>query len=355
MKINLLKRLLFLTGIFLASLNTANSQVLEVTSETTPEDMVEILIGSGLSYDNVIYTGNEISRGNFWGGPGNIGVSNGIILTSGNVTVAPGPNNNGGSGWNSGQGGDPDLNAIAGVSTFDACVLEFDFVPEFNYTWFQYVFCSEEYHEYVNQFNDAFGFFISGPGISGPYSNNSENIALIPLSSIPVSINTVNCGNPYDCSQSCTNCQFFVNNTQQFTQYDAFTTVLTAWIETEPMQTYHIKLAVGDGIDHVFDSGVFLQASSFCSGPLTGVGQDNQQGIDDNFQVYPVPAGDVLNISSQNGQKLDIQLVGQDGRCIKSASGNSQIAIDISTVPPGVYFLRITGPDGTETRKIFKR
>jgi hypothetical protein len=70
MKVNLLIRFILLTGIFITSLNPASSQALEVTSEITPEDMVEILIGSGLSYDNVVYTGNEISRGSFWGGPG---------------------------------------------------------------------------------------------------------------------------------------------------------------------------------------------------------------------------------------------------------------------------------------------
>jgi hypothetical protein len=355
MKKNLFASLSLLFAFILLSSTLVRAQVLEVTSETTPENMVEILIGSGLSYNNVVYTGGGMSRGNFWGGPGNIGVSNGIILTSGHVTVAPGPNNSGGAGFDSNQPGDPDLNTIAGVSTYDACVLEFDFVPEYNYVWFDYVFCSEEYHEYVNQFNDAFGFFISGPGISGPYSNNSNNIALIPLTSTPVSINTVNCGNPYNCAQSCTNCQFFVNNNQGFTQYDAFTTVLTAWAEVEPMQTYHIKLAIGDGIDHAFDSGVFLQASSFCSGPITGVVQNDQPGAADNYQVYPVPSGDVLNISSQYGQNFDIQLVGQDGRCVLSASGNSQLSIDISALPAGIYFLKITDSNGETSRKIFKK
>jgi hypothetical protein len=339
-----------------ATFNPANSQVLEVTSETTPENMVEILIGSGLSYDNVVYTGNDISRGNFWGGPGNIGVSNGIILTSGCVTVAPGPNNAGGAGCDSGQEGDIDLDAIAGVSTFDACVLEFDFVPEYANVWFQYVFCSEEYHEYVGQFNDAFGFFISGPGISGPYSNNSENIALIPMTEVPVSINNVNCGNPYNCQLYCTNCQYFVKNNQQFTQYDAFTTVLTAFAETEPMQTYHIKLTIGDAIDHVYDSGVFLQASSFCSGPVTGIkGIDPQEDTRVDYHVYPVPAGDRLNINSEDGKSFYAQMFGPDGQTFMSEPGESHLTLDISMVPPGVYFLRITDADGVITRKIFKR
>lgn len=242
------------------------ADTLHVTSSITPEQMVqEILIGGGVVTSNITYTGANISRGKFWGGPGNIGIEEGIILTSGNVTVAPGPNNAGGAGANSGQGGDPDLTQIAGVSTFDACVLEFDFIPQSSTVSFKYVFGSEEYHEYVNQFNDAFGFFISGPGIDGPFTNNAKNIALIPLSETPVTINNVNCGNPYNCADNCMNCQFFVNNTQPFTQYDAFTTVLRAWANVIPCETYHIKLAIGDGIDHAFDSGVFLEANSFSS------------------------------------------------------------------------------------------
>lgn len=333
----------------------ATGQVLEVNSDITPEEMVEILIGSGLEYSNVVYTGNDISRGSFWGGPGNIGVSNGIILTSGNVTVAPGPNNSGSAGTNSGQGGDPDLNILAGVSTFDACVLEFDFVPEYAYIWFDYVFGSEEYHEYVGQFNDAFGFFISGPGISGPFSNNSVNIALIPSTGVPVSINTVNCGNPYNCQESCMNCQYFVNNNLQFTQYDAFTTVLTVSAELEPMQTYHIKLSIGDGVDHAYDSGVFLQASSFCSGPQTGVLQTDVNDISDNYSVFPVPAGDVLKIESKNGKQFSVMLTGMDGITLISSSGENKVSLDLSAIPTGIYILRIMDEEGISNRKIYKQ
>ena len=353
MRRKILSGIIFFTGIFLIPMNPAKSQVLEVSSFISPEDMVEMLIGSGLDYDNVVYTGNAISRGSFWGGPGNIGLSNGIILTSGNVAIAPGPNDASGAGADAGQEGDPDLNEIAGVSTFDACVLEFDFVPYYNYVWFQFVFCSEEYHEYVGQFNDAFGFFMSGPGISGPYSNNSDNIALLPLTSIPVSINNVNCGNPYNCAESCMNCLYFQNNTEQFSQYDAFTTVLVAQSGVEAMKTYHIKLAIGDGIDHAYDSGVLLQASSFCSGPQTSIGKIDKPK-EENYRVYPNPAGDVINIVSQDGQAFEIKLTGQDGRTYKSASGDSQLTLDISSLPSGIYFLSIINNDGVTARKIFK-
>jgi hypothetical protein len=348
MRTNLFSGLILLTGIFLASLNPAKSQVIQVTSEITPEDMVEILIGSGLSYENVVFTGADSSRGSFWGGPGNIGVSHGIILTSGHVDLAPGPNTLTGAGALNMTSGDPDLQQLSGNGlSYDACVLEFDFVPFYQYVWFQFVFGSEEYPEYVGSyFNDVFGFFISGPGISGPFSNNSKNIALIPGTDIPVSINNVN---------QDVNSQYFVVNDSNFIQYDGFTTVLIAESEVVPMETYHIKLAICDMSDYVFDSGVLLQASSFCSGPVTGLGKTDPKGTGENYQIYPIPAGNVLNIVSRNGQYFDVQLIGQDGRIYKSATCKSPITIDISSVPPGIYFLRITDNNGVTSRKIFKK
>jgi hypothetical protein len=348
MRKNILYGLTLLAGLFFTSFNPANSQVLQVTSDITPEEMVEILIGSGLSYDNVVFTGADTSRGSFWGGPGNIGLSHGIILTSGDVDLAPGPNLQSGAGVANMTPGDPDLEMLSqGGMSYDACVLEFDFVPFYEYVWFQFVFCSEEYPEFVGSpFNDVFGFFISGPGITGPYSNNSKNIALIPNTEIPVSINNVN---------QDINSDYYVVNDSNFIQYDGFTTVLTAESEVEPMNTYHIKLAIGDIADAVFDSGVLLQASSFCSGPVAGVGKGDTQKKNDNYQIYPVPAGDELSIASLSGKTFRVQLVGQDGRSCMSASGKSQITLDISSLPPGIYFLRITDNDGVTTRKIFKK
>ena len=250
--------------IFLISVPEIYAQnTLEVSEVVTPEQMVGILIGGGVTTMNITYTGAPISRGKFWGGPGNIGIEDGVILTSGSVNIAPGPNSSGGAGQNVNTSGDPDLGQLAGVSTFDACILEFDFIPQSSMVSFRYVFGSEEYHEYVNSFNDVFGFFISGPGINGPYSNNGINIALVPLSTDPVSINTVNNGTTNQ--GPCMNCVYFVHNTQNFTQYDAFTTVLTAWATVTPCETYHIKLAIADGSDHALDSGVFLEANSFKS------------------------------------------------------------------------------------------
>jgi hypothetical protein len=333
--------IIVVTSLFISA--QAKADTLFVSSSITPEEMVqEILIGGGIVSSNITYTGNNISRGEFWGGPGNVGISEGIILTSGNVTIAPGPNNNDGAGANSGQGGDADLTQIAGVSTFDACVLEFDFIPQSTTVSFKYVFGSEEYHEYVNQFNDAFGFFISGPGIDGPFSNNSENIALIPLTNIPVTINNVNCGNPYNCEDNCENCVFFVNNHQNFTQYDAFTTVLRAWATVIPCETYHIKLAIGDGLDHAYDSGVFLEANSFSSVGIASAFEFTQPSLD--FAVEgcsDVSVMFTLSIQPEEDYYLPLTITGSAGNgvdyeripdSVMFPAGHSQTSLDIITI-----------------------
>jgi gliding motility-associated-like protein len=137
------------------------------------------------------------------------------------------------------------------------------------------VFGSDEYNEFVcSSFNDVFGFFLSGPGISGPYSNNAINIAIVPNTTLPVAINTVNIGQPGSAGSAggcpvggLNNSLYFVNNPEGSLsiQFDGFTTVLTAKSAVQCSQTYHIKIAIADVFDGAFDSGVFLEANSFTS------------------------------------------------------------------------------------------
>lgn len=322
-------RYLFLITIIIASLNGfGQSSVLEVTDAITPEQLVQqILIGGGVETSNITYTGANIARGNFWNGPGNLGVEEGVLLTSGSVYIAPGPNSSGSAGNNNGAAGDPDLQAISGVSSHNACVLEFDFVPQSSMVSFRYVFASEEYHEYAGAgVNDAFGFFISGPGITGPFSNNSKNIALIPLSSTPVSINTVNNG-PQN-NGPCTNCQYFVHNNQGFVEYDAFTTVLTAWSTVIPCETYHIKLAIGDGGDGIYDSGVFLEANSF-----SAVGIANQTSYQHTQHPFSIEGCNVATVLFELSDMAD-----EDTWIPISIEGTATNGVDYLDLPDSIFF-----------------
>lgn len=232
----------------------------------TPEELVlNVLLGNGVTAWNVSYNGApanativQPNAGYFDANNTGWPISSGVVLSSGNVSTVPGIGSDFSSGT-MGTGSDPDLALIEPAGINDRCVIEFDFIPSGDSIKFQYMFASEEYPEFVfSGFNDAFGFFISGPGFAGPYSNASVNIALIPGTSTPVTIDNVN---------ATTNSQYYVDNASDVygptVQFDAFTVVLTAAAEVQCGQTYHIKLAIGDAGDSAYDSAVFLAADSF--------------------------------------------------------------------------------------------
>lgn len=258
---------------------------LVVGSTLVPSQLVQnVLLGGGVTASNVSFNGaagNILNEqiGTFDGTASNVGLAAGVLMGTGDINVAPGPNVGGGSSMGGGNFGfgDPDLEMLSGVTSNDAAILEFDFIPTGDSLKFRYVFSSEEYDEYVcGSVNDAFGFFLSGPGISGPYQNNAINIALIPGTSVPVSINTVNNGtagsngiasncSDLDPNWTANNIYYLSNAAGTTIEYDGLTVVLTAFALVNCGTQYHIKLALADGGDTAFDSGVFLEAGSFTS------------------------------------------------------------------------------------------
>ncbi len=258
--------------VVLTVLSVSAKAQLTVNGTLTPLQWVQnYLVGTGITVSNVTYTGLAAASGTFNGSASNVGFASGVLLTSGTIQDAVGPNNLQFVSSDNALPGDPDLDAIMNpTSSNDASVLEFDFIPVSDTVKFRYVFGSDEYMVFANTgISDGFGFFISGPGITGPYSNNSKNIALIPGTSTPVTIDNVNLNfNP----------QYYIDNGNGIgsgtapdgasVQYNGFTVPLTAISAVQCGQTYHIKIAIGDGSDGIYDSGVFLEAGSFSS---TGV------------------------------------------------------------------------------------
>jgi gliding motility-associated-like protein len=250
-------------------------QSIVTNSSYTVEELVEDIFATSTcdNISNISGIGVNRGIGYFENGNSSIGLDRGIILATGDIDNARGPNNATDQGsilYN--QSGDPDLNIISTGIIKDAVGIEFDFTPLDSFVTFRYVFASEEYCEFVNSiYNDVFGFFISGPGINGPFSNNAANVALIPGSSTQVSINTINHLNnsgyykhnelPEDLSQ----CNITNNPTNYypFIEYDGFTQVLTASLKLYPCEVYHIRLVVADVGDSFYDSAVFLEAESF--------------------------------------------------------------------------------------------
>ncbi|NTW32654.1 MAG: T9SS type B sorting domain-containing protein [Bacteroidetes bacterium] len=327
---------------------------LAVSIGSTPQQLVQnVLVGGGISVSNVTYTGSSSQIGSFSGGNStNLGLSNGIVMSSGvvNGTLfspslgSPVTDFADTQLWNFlTYNGDHDIEALTGSTqtSFDASVLEFDFIPLSDTVKFKYVFASEEYPEWVcGDYNDAFGFFISGPGINGPYSNNSINIANIPGTTLPVAISSINNGSAGE-NVDLPNCislsysMYYVDNEAMnggTIVFDGFTTVLTAWCVVTPCQQYHIKLAVSDLGDANLDSGVFLEAGSFTSASITATSSSsNSTLINDSTAIEGCTESNIsfkrAGISITNALTLHLDI-----------SGSATNGVDYTLLPDSITF-----------------
>ena len=266
MKKTLLTLLLVTTFCF----QQVRAQLYVDTAYSAQQMITDFFDGTGVAISNITYNGPLNAIGFFDAATTNLGINAGILITSGSVNNAVGPNLSGGITQSNGMPGDADLNAlIPGYMTYDASVIEFDIIPDNDTLYFKYSFGSEEYMEFAgSSFNDVFGFFISGPGINGV-----KNMALIPDTNVVVSINNVNCnsfGTYYLCndaaSLTCVNANCPTSNDSTSIEYDGFTTGLKACSLVTPGETYHIKVAVADAGDQILDSGVFISIESIDGG-----------------------------------------------------------------------------------------
>ncbi|WNJ20621.1 choice-of-anchor L domain-containing protein [Pontibacter sp. G13] len=243
---------------------------LTVSDSLDKFSLLQTLFASGVQVSNLTVTcDTTMAMWEFDGTNSNLGLDRGVLLSTGQASQAIGPNTSPGTSTNLADPGYAPLTTLSGQNTFDACVIEFDIYPTCDSVGIQYVFASEEYHEYVSTvpgggINDVFAFFISGPGYTNPPGMPGVNIALIPGTTTPVSISTVNNGYAPANTMStgpCTNCTYFVDNVGGTTvEYDAFTVPLLAQAAVQPCNTYHITLAIADASDGILDSGVFLEA-----------------------------------------------------------------------------------------------
>ncbi len=284
-----MKNLIIIGLIALLNSSFSFSQLVTVSGQTAAQ-YVNSIVGPGIQVSNPILTLDDPSQIGTFSGPSNIGYPNGVVLCTGDISEIEGVGSDQVSGqYFLGPTGptDPDLLTIAQSvtsnpssgnisSTDDLVALEFDFVAESDVVSFNFVFASDEYSPFGYEntlFNDIFGFFVSGPGITGPYSappgfpDGAANLAVVPGTNTPITISTIY---PYlSASEPGLNEQYYIDNATGITHaMNGFTTPIPITFNVICGQTYHFKFAVADCSDDFLSTAVFLQEGSFTSPPV---------------------------------------------------------------------------------------
>ena len=307
---------------------------LSIQTSSDGQQLGSFILGPGITISSVKFTGTTGATGSagiFTGGKNaGLGIEQGIILTSGRADLAPGPNDSDGASANNPPSGDGDTdlsNLIGGDTTNDATVVEITFETPGGQIFVNYVFASEEYNEFVGDFNDVFGFFVNG-----------TNIAVVPGTNQSVSVNSINTeSNP----------TLYNNNdpsdlgspTPFNIQYDGFTTVLTASSPQLPPGTNTIKLAIADAGDSALDSAVFIESGSLGATPVPPGGSPGNITIEST--AGSVTTGDLSTASNSavDGGNITIEAAttintgaidassaqGNGGNVILDANGNIQV------------------------------
>jgi len=374
---------IFLTSILLTTCITLGTAQLIVNYSTYSEaQLLEIILGGGIDANTLTFTGDIRQRGYFNASNANLGLDEGVVLSTGNIFVGVGPNDSDNATLPSDSGcgvpegasgpgglcrpGDNDLNDILSGSTltYDAAVIEVEFSPMFNTLLLNYVFASEEYPEYAcSEFNDVFAFFLSGPRPGGG-DYNKANIAMIPNTDLPVAINTINPGVPgesgttFGCIGSDGSLNYshlYVSNTLGASvQFDGFTIPLQMVAPVVAGETYLIKIAIADAADGVLDSAVFLKGDSFQSIQLTDI-EESEDVNRFNIQPNPSTGRFIIDAGLETAQTTTIQIVdvlGQEIYHSKNTKKDFMEEIDISNEPIGTYFVIIQTENGKAVQKI---
>ncbi|MCD6067559.1 MAG: hypothetical protein K0S33_2385 [Bacteroidetes bacterium] len=266
------------TAIQAQSISDFKTYKAQPSGDLDARHLFQTLIGEGvvLKSFSITKSPSDEAYGFFEDKKSSLGMKKGLIMTTGGIVGLCSGNTSGSMSnvthakaearvpYNNTGTPCPELQKLLnrGEKTFDVCYIELDIVPTADTLSFNYVFGSEEYDEFVGStYNDVFGFFISGKGITG-----EKNLAVVPGSNAPVSVNTINNGsqtNGYSARAS--NSTYYVNNMGGAIsiEYDGLTKLMEIRQPVTPYETYHLKMAIADVSDNSYDSGVLIEGQSF--------------------------------------------------------------------------------------------
>ena len=254
------------------TLYSVEELVTEVLIDSECNQAFNVTSSTGIDFGSTNGIGYFEANGSSWP------FENGLIMTSGDVANAAGPESgvlvDGTYAWP----GDGDLEAfIPGLNAGDtnnASIIEFEFVPVSNSMSFDFIFAAEEYGTFQCTFTDAFAFLLTDS------SGNTSNLAIVPGTDDPISVLTVR-DDQYNGSCESVNAEWFANYygpgglppLTSPTNFIGHTEVMTATATVIPNEVYTIKLVVADDGDTIYDSAVFIDGGSFDIGQLD-LGED---------------------------------------------------------------------------------
>ena len=254
------------------TLFTVEELVTDVLIDSECNQSFNITSSTGSDFGSTNGIGYFESNGSSWP------FENGLIMTSGDIANAIGPESGVISDGDYDWPGDADLEAyIPGLNAGDtnnASILEFNFVPVSNSISFDFIFAAEEYGTFQCTFTDAFAFLLTDS------SGNTTNLAIVPGTTDPISVLTVRDGQYNDGCES-VNEEWFADYygpgglppLTSPTNFLGNTEVMTAQSDVIPNELYTIKLVVADDGDTAYDSAVFIDGGSFDIGQLD-LGED---------------------------------------------------------------------------------
>jgi outer membrane protein OmpA-like peptidoglycan-associated protein len=308
-----MKKYLYLLLSFLLLVEFSHAQI-KLSSIKVDEWVKKNFAGQGVVVGNIKVKGYPLSTLSYTSTGNVLKLQKGLILSSGNSYNVAGYNNSHNQSSTFGDvikpEADQDLAGIIKGKLYDICSIEFDFVPLDNTIQFNYQFGSDEYPEYVDSpYNDVFAFIVSD-------DSTSRNIALIPGTQVPVSINTVNfktnsehfidnnlykqvtikrqeplkstykgtlpgrvlrgIGSIFTVSGPAAGDQVVIQpdaelmktldpNLYRNLRYDGITNKLIAQTYVTPYKKYRLKIILADVADNIYDSGVFIEDRSLTS------------------------------------------------------------------------------------------
>ena len=358
-------KLPYLVLAFILCIRTSYAQM-TVNSGFTPLEYVQALVGPGITVSNVVMTNNSANQiGIFDGQNSNIGFNSGVVMAAGPVNGLVGNAGMADAGQPGNGQTDADLltiaqsvssNPSAGAisSVNDVISLEFDFVPSSNVASFNFVFSSDEYTAWINStFNDVFAFFVSGPGITGPFNappgfpGGAQNVALVPGTNTPITISTIYPAGVPGEPPAGLNPQLYVSNAGGTTHtHNGFTVPIPIELNVQCGETYHFRFAIGDGSDTYLNTAVFLEAGSFVSDAVdvtvATVSGDSTivEGCTDANFIFTRPegeTGDTLIINYEiGGEAIEGTDYNELQDTVVFLPGEDSVVINLSPIQDGL-------------------